>query len=333
MNNVNARSVLRPNTAATIVPAPRLRHNLNSSATVGTAPANRLESTFDRPMQQDGPRGQAMDVFAMRQRPNSYVSIIALCLAALLNASPLVGQAQNQDAEVQLGQEAFNELKVKAEIIESSPLYDTLKPITEAITRSAQPQYNHPFKFYLVHEAQPNAFATPGGNVYVVDALLYFVKNSDELAGTLCHEVSHTIHHDTMELIAKREKIARREIVATILLGPSAAHVLAISLLGALRSQGYSRDVESHADITGSDVCAASGYNPWGLVWLFQDFKNARPEELPQFLSDHPNDQNRIDALEEHFRKNPEVFNKFNPDPKSATRLNVPEKAPVVFLR
>jgi predicted Zn-dependent protease len=274
-----------------------------------------------------------MKVSQMLRNASLYVSTAVLCLAALVNTVPLVAQAQNQDEEVKLGQEAFNELKARAEIIESSPLYDTLKPITEAITKSAQPRYDHPFKFYLVHEAQPNAFATPGGNVYVVDALLYFVKNSDELAGTLCHEVSHTIHHDTMELMEKREKIARREIAAAILLGPSVAHVLAINLLGALHSQSYSRDVESRADITGSDVCAASGYNPWGLVWLFQDFKNARPEELPQFLSDHPNDQNRIDALEEHFRKNPEVFRKFNPDPKSATRLAVPDKAPVVFLR
>ena len=89
-----------------------------------------------------------------------------------------------------MGQEVFNELKAKGEIVESSPLYDVLKPIADAITRSAQPRYNHPFKFYLVHEAQPNAFATPGGNVYVVDSLLYFVKNTDELSGTLCHEVS-----------------------------------------------------------------------------------------------------------------------------------------------
>jgi len=60
--------------------------------------------------------------------------------------------------------------------VASSPLYDPLLPIAAAITRTAQPRYNHPFKFYLVHEAQPNAFATPGGNVYVVDSLLYFVQ-------------------------------------------------------------------------------------------------------------------------------------------------------------
>jgi len=106
---------------------------------------------------------------------------------------------------VQMGQEVFDQLKAKGEIIESSPLYDQLKPVADAITKAAQPRYNHPFKFYLVHETQPNAFATPGGNVYVVDSLLYFVKNTEELAGTLCHEVSHTIHHDTVTLMEKQQ--------------------------------------------------------------------------------------------------------------------------------
>src|SRR5215472_16003375 len=107
-------------------------------------------------------------------------------------------EKQPQDQELQLGQEMFAELKAKGEIIESSPLYDQLQPLADAISRAAQPKYDHPFKFYLVHEVQPNAFATPGGNVYVVDSLLYFVKNTEQLAGTLCHEVSHTIHRDSV---------------------------------------------------------------------------------------------------------------------------------------
>jgi predicted Zn-dependent protease len=241
-------------------------------------------------------------------------------------------QGLNQDEEVQMGQEVFNELKAKGEIIESSPLYDQLKPIADAITQAAQPRYNHPFKFYLVHETQPNAFSTPGGNVYVVDSLLYFVKNKEQLTGTLCHEVAHTIHHDTMELMEKQEKIKRREIGAAVLMGPTRAHILAIALLGKLHSLGYSRGAESRADLTGSDVCAQIGSNPWGLVWLFQDFQNATPNEIPQLLSDHPDDQNRINALEQHFRKNPSVFAKFNPDSKSATPFVVPKNVPEVFL-
>ncbi len=53
-----------------------------------------------------------------------------------------------------MGQQVFDDLKAKGEIIESSPLYDTLRPIADAIARAAQPQYNHPFKFYFVHETQ-----------------------------------------------------------------------------------------------------------------------------------------------------------------------------------
>jgi predicted Zn-dependent protease len=249
------------------------------------------------------------------------------------NAGPLPRQGQNQDDELKMGQEVFNELKAKGEIIESSPLYDQLRPIADAITRAAQPQYNHPFKFYLVHETQPNAFATPGGNVYVVDSLLYFVKNTEELAGTLCHEVSHTIHHDTVTLMEKQRKIEEREVGAAILLGPSRAHILAIALIGKLHSLGYSRDVEERADLTGSDVCARTEYNPWGLVWLMQDFKNANIGQLPELLSDHPNDQHRVDALEQHFRRNPQVFGKFNSDQRSATPLSVPKNAPETFLR
>ncbi len=275
-----------------------------------------------------------MKTFGTLRKGLWYAVAVALCLAGFQTLrAALKDQEPKQDEEVQMGQEVFNELKAKGEIIESSPLYDQLRPIADAITRSAQPRYNHPFKFYLVHETQPNAFATPGGNVYVVDSLLYFVKNTDELAGTLCHEVSHTIHHDTVTLMEKEKKIEEREVGAAILLGPSRAHVLAILLLGKLHSLSYSRDVESRADITGSDVCANSGYNPWGLVWLFQDFKNANIGQIPQLLSDHPNDENRVQALEQHFRKNPGVFGKFNQDPKSAAPLVVPKDAPEVFLR
>jgi len=253
------------------------------------------------------------------------VAMVAVYLAGVEAA----GQDHDQDVELQLGQQVFDELKAKGEIVESSPLYDQLRPISDAITRAAQPQYNHPFKFYLVHETQPNAFATPGGNVYVVDSLLYFVKNSEELAGTLCHEVSHTIHRDAMTLMEKDQKLTERDIAAAILLG----HPLAIALLGKLHSLSYSRDVESRADITGSDVCAATGYNPWGLVWLFQDFQNANMGQIPQLLSDHPGNQNRVDALEKHFRENPSVFGNFNSDSKSAKPMSVPKDAAEVFLR
>ena len=276
-----------------------------------------------------------------RLRAGAFAVAALACLVGSLPAAPPQRAEQqprgvepgSQDPELAIGKEVFNELKAKGEIIESSPLYDDLMPVIEPIMRAAQPRYNHPFHVYLVHEAQPNAFATPGGNIYVVDSLLYFVKNREQLAGTLCHEVAHTIHHDSMALLQKQKKLQKRELGAAILLGPTRAHLLAIFLLGKLNSLGYSREAESRADLTGSDVCAAAGSNPWGLVWLFQDFQNARTKEIPQLLSDHPNDQNRVNALERHFRSDPSVFAGFNSNPDTATPFRVEKNAPLVILR
>jgi len=257
-------------------------------------------------------------------------SVVTSSVAGAATAQPADEQLQQ---EQQLGTDTFNELKAKREIIDSSPLYDSLKPLASDIARAAQSRYGLPIKFYLVHEPQPNAFATPGGNVYVVDELLYFVKNDEELAGTICHELAHTIHHDSMELAEKQKKILERELGAAVVLGPTGRHLLAIALLGKLHSLSYSRDVEARADLTGSDICAAAGHNPWGLIWLFTEFKNARPGEMPSLLSDHPDDQERINALTQHFAANPAVFGRFSQDPKSATPFVVQKNAPVVFLR
>ena len=256
-----------------------------------------------------------------------------LAIVATMSAAQAPTPEPVTDQETELGQEVYKQLREKGEIVESSPLYDSLKPVAEAIARVAQPRYPHPFKFFLVHETQPNAFATPGGNVYVVDSLLYFVKNTEQLAGTLCHEVSHTIHRDGVALMEKEQKIERREVAAAILLGPTRAHIIAIALIGKLHSLGYSREAESNADVTGSDICAQAGYNPWGLTWLFQDFQNAEPGQVPQLLSDHPGNGARIQTLEKHFRDSPATFSKFNRDPKSATPFSVPKNAPEVFLR
>ena len=261
-----------------------------------------------------------------------WIAPLLMMISVLCGAQAPVPEPAT-DQETELGQEVYNELRDKGEIVESSSLYATLKPIANSISRVAQSRYPHPFKFYLVHEKQPNAFATPGGNVYVVDSLLYFVKNTEQLAGTLCHEVSHTIHRDSISLMERRNAIKRHEIEAAILLGPTRAHILAIALLGDLHSLGYSREAKSNADITGSDICAEAGYNPWGLIWLFDEFQHADTKQIPQLLSDHPANGTRIETLKKHFRDNPDVFAKFNSDPKSATRFNVPKDATEQFLR
>ena len=251
--------------------------------------------------------------------------LVALALGPALKAAAA-------ETEPQMGDDVYQQLKSEGKVVSSSPLYDTLRPIAEAIARVIQPKYQYPIHFYIVHDAQPNAFAAPGGNIYVVDSLFYFVHNTEELAGTICHETSHLIHHDSVKKIRHDDLIRVREVAAAALIGPSFKHLLAISSIGALDSLHYSRDVEEAADLTGADTCAAAGVNPWGLVWLFQDFQDAHFQTPPEFLSDHPGDAARITALEKHFKQSPATFAQFNSNPSSAKPLKVPKHASEKFV-
>jgi beta-barrel assembly-enhancing protease len=267
------------------------------------------------------------------QRPRLLPALVSCFATTILVATCVTASRADDLSEAQVGTQIFTELKSQGEIVKSSPLYDTLAPIAAAITKVVQPQYQYPIHFYIVHERQPNAFAAPGGNVYVVDSLLYFVKNTEELAGTLCHETSHLLHHDSMALMKRNKAIRGRAVLATVLLGPTVGTALAVGAIARLDSMHYSRDAEEAADLKGSDTCAAAGYNPWGLVWLFEDFSNADMKSPPEMLSDHPNNAHRIERLKAHLAQDQETFAKFDADPKSAAPLRLPADQAEVFLR
>jgi len=255
--------------------------------------------------------------------------LVAVSLAMLV-AGP--ARAATTD-ESQPGAQLFAQLKAQGEIVKSSPLYDTLAPIATAITKVVQPGYPYPIHFYVVHEAQPNAFAAPGGNVYVVDSLFYFVHNTEELAGTICHETSHLLHHDSTELAKQDQGVRIRSIAAILLLGPDLKNTVLISSIAKLDENHRSRGAEEQADLTGANTCAKAGYNPWGLVWLMNDFGNSNLISPPEILSDHPSDAHRVQALEQHFKADPATFGKYDKNSSSATPLNPPANEAENFLR
>ncbi len=162
---------------------------------------------------------------------------------------------------------------------------------------------------------------------------MYFVRNTEELAGVLCHEAAHTIHHDSMNQTLENMRITAAQVAATLLLDPSLGERIAIDLLGDSRSNKYSRDLESQADLAGAEICAAAGYNPYGMVWLFEDFSYEDPAEGPEILSDHPSMQARVRTLQAHFRSRPETYGGFSPDRRGAIPLNVPKDARIVLLQ
>lgn len=90
-----------------------------------------------------------------------------------------------------------------------------------------------------------------------------------------------------------------------------------------LGSTHFSRMVESAADHKGAQTCAEAGSNPWGMIWLFQNFEKADTGGSMEFLSDHPNNEHRIVALKKYFASAPNTFGRFSSNIALATPLHV----------
>jgi predicted Zn-dependent protease len=239
-------------------------------------------------------------------------------------AVPAYAYTDEEQQELQIGQQEYQQLQQKGEIIRSSPYYTTLNSIASRIAPVADQKYFVPFHFILVHESQPNAFSVPGGNVYVTDSMMSFVKNKEELAGVLCHEVSHAIHHDVYNLYVKDQRLSLYATGLALLLG-GGRNQIANSLIniGAnIQALHFSRDVEHNADYTGAYMCAQSGITPYGMVWLMQQFEQSGSGGgTPEFLTDHPSDSHRVGSLEDEFNADPATFSKFNSSSTCSTPL------------
>ncbi len=224
-----------------------------------------------------------------------------LCLQA--RAAWPATSSPEQSWETQVGQQRYMEYMQRGEIVPpQSPLYRTLDPIGNAIAAVANRQYFAPFHFVLLNEQTPNAFSMPGGNVYVTTALLSFLKNRDELAGVICHEVNHDIHHD-MYAVFEATQGGR---------SPHDPNVIA-----------YERAAETNADRAGAYMCAKAGFNPWGMVWNFRQYRQAMGVSN-NGGADHPSDDQREADLVALFQSHKATFGKFNDDVASATPLALP---------
>jgi predicted Zn-dependent protease len=254
---------------------------------------------------------------------------LAFALSALLLGAPMAAHAEDQ--EVSIGKAEAEALQKKGEIIESSPYYEVLRPIARRISAIANPQYQYPFHFILVHEKQANAFAVPGGSIYVTDSLMTFAQNREELAAVLCHETSHDIHHDVVHNLNKTRTLSVAATALSLLIGGGIAGGL-IGVAADVQGLHYSRQVEAAADAKGAETCAAAGYNPWGMVWLLEHFAKTGNGAAMEMLSDHPTDGHRIAALKAIFANDPARYGRFLSNITDATPLGVkplPNSSPI----
>ena len=174
-----------------------------------------------------------------------------------------------------------------------------------------------PWHFGILEVETVNAFATPGGNVFVSRGLLMRVHSESELAGILAHEISHVAlkHHlsDIQKNAQKNLALDLASVKSGGLTGEAARAVARVGLEGYVR--GLSREDELSADRMGVVIAARSGYEPYGLVAVLQSLA-AMPQDdaaLGFFLKTHPSPTDRLAALESEMPASFEAYAAPNP--------------------
>lgn len=174
----------------------------------------------------------------------------------------------------------------------------------ELVKNSIASTSPYQFEFYLLSDPETiNAFALPGGPVFITAALYSKLENEDQLAGVLAHEIGHIIGRHSAE------RIAKQGFTNTILTGvavgsESAGATQAAAVIGNLVNMKYGRGDELESDHLGVKIMLDSGYDPEELIGVMEILKAASGgNRTPEFQSTHPDPENRIEKIKEAIRE------------------------------
>ncbi len=217
-----------------------------------------------------------------------------------------------KDQELQLGKEAAAEVERTMDVISNPEAEAWLNRIGQRLAQT--PQANaYPYYFKIVNEPAINAFALPGGPMFVHTGLIREAENEDQVAGVLAHEMSHiALRHGANQMSKQQtwQTIAGVVGAAAGVAGGGSCGLLcqAVQLGGGLTENAmlmrFSRDHERDADLNGARMMAAAGYNPIELARFFEKLQAqsgaaASPKGITAFLSSHPSPGNRVQYVDE----------------------------------
>ena len=183
--------------------------------------------------------------------------------------------------------------------------------LTQLGTRLAQKLptggVQYPFEFHCVNDKAINAFALPGGYVFVNRGAIEAADNEAQLAGVMAHELSHVaLRHGTNQ--ASKAMLAETGLgIFGAVFGDSTGGAL-VTTLGTFAAGGvllrYSRTAESQADVMGTQVLYDSGYDPRAMAQFFEKLEaESKGKNPPEFFSDHPNPEHRVERVDEEVEK------------------------------
>jgi Zn-dependent protease with chaperone function len=207
--------------------------------------------------------------------------------------------------DVELGLQASREVRQQMPMLNDQRTEDFAERIGDRLVQAIPAEYRQPefrYSFDVVNLREINAFALPGGPMFLHRGMIEAAKSEAEVAGVMGHELAHVILRHGTAQATKGQKFQ---------IGAMAGQVLGAILggrTGAVVSQGsqlglgtwflkYSREYEREADLLGAQLMARAGYDPRAMASMFETIERQGGGGGPEFLSDHPNPGNRVQAI------------------------------------
>jgi len=234
--------------------------------------------------------------------------IVAALSTALLSAQTPVTPPDNKYSpaqDVQMGREAASEARQQLPIMRDDLVTSYVQEIGRRLVAAIPPNLQHSefkYTFEVVNVREINAFALPGGPMFVNRGMIEAAHDEGEVAGVMAHELSHVaLRHGT----AQASKATKYEIgqiagaVVGAIIGGTVGNVVAQGTQFGLGTAflRFGREYEKQADLEGAQIMARAGYDPHDMANMFKTIEKQGGSGGPEWMSDHPNPGNRYDYI------------------------------------
>ncbi|HEX8285335.1 MAG TPA: M48 family metallopeptidase [Pyrinomonadaceae bacterium] len=205
------------------------------------------------------------------------------------------------EQDIELGEASAEEIRRQLVVVSDERTEAYVQRLGERLAAEA-PGFKFPYKFVVVASPEVNAFALPGGYVFVNEGAIQAARTEGELAGVLAHEIAHvSLRHGTTQ--ASRAYLAKTGLnVLSALPGALQGYVgrLAAVVGGAEADKFFlesNRDAEAQADAEGARLMAAAGYDPRDMAEFFERLYESGGEREREEAGDHPDPASRVAAI------------------------------------
>ena len=243
-------------------------------------------------------------------------------MIGLALAATTAGCAISTQQEVQMGTEYAQQINAQLPIIKDPEVARYINVLGDSIARLADAR-SLDWQFFVVNSSEVNAFAVPGGYVYVNRGLVERAQKMDQLAGVLGHEIGHVVRRHSVKQMEQAEGANIGVTLACILtqICNNQATAAAINVGGTALFAKFSRDDEAQADEEGVKNTVRAGIDPRGIPEMFQILINERersPSSVDAWFATHPLEESRIQATQAQIAKiNPVILNGLTKDSQS----------------